>query len=110
MLRRIREALRGCAGCGKIRKNKGSALHGNTELRPVSVTGFEGTKNERNLRKGSCAGQFGMEMVTLENGGLVNSIHGGLYRNSIWYSMYGGKGEMESGRNAAKDGDTSFCR
>lgn len=76
-----------------------------TGLRPVSVTGFEGTKNERNLRKGSCAGQFGMEMVTLENGGLVNSIHGGLYRNSIWYSMYGGKGEMESGRNAAKDGE-----
>ena len=50
-----------------------------TGLRPVLVTGFEGTKNERNLRKGSKAGAFGIEMVTLENGGIVKSIHGGLY-------------------------------
>ncbi len=69
-----------------------------TGLRPVSVTGFEGIKNERNLKGGSKAGQFGIEMVTLENGGIVKSIHGGLYKNSIWYSAYGSKGRMECGR------------
>ena len=75
-----------------------------TGLRPVLVTGFEGTKNERNLRMGSKAGAFGIEMVTLENGGIVKSIHGGLYKDSIWYSVYGSKGRMESGREDAKEG------
>ena len=69
-----------------------------TGLRPVSVTGFESTKNERNLRGGSKSGQFGIEMVTLENGGIVKSIHGGLYKDSIWYTAYGSKGRMECGR------------
>ena len=66
-----------------------------TGLRPVSVVGFEGTMNQRNLRVGSKSGQFGIEMVTLENGGIVKSIHGGLYKNSIWYSVYGSKGRLE---------------
>ncbi len=69
-----------------------------TGLRPVSVVGFEGTNTERNLRRGSKSGQFGIEMVTLENGGIVKSIHGGLYKDSIWYSVYGSKGRMESAR------------
>ena len=77
-----------------------------TGLRPVSVIGFEGTKNERNLRGGSKSGQFGIEMVTFENGGIAKSIHGGLYENSVWYSMYGSKGRMESAREDAKLGDT----
>lgn len=81
----------------------GPIIH-TTGLRPVSVVGFEGTKNERNLRKGSKGGQFGIEMVTLENGGIIKSIHGGLYKNSIWYSMYGSKGRMECGREDAEDG------
>ena len=55
-----------------------------TGLRPVKVTGFEGAKNERNLRTGAKGGAFGMEMVELENGGIVKSIHGGLYKNSVW--------------------------
>ena len=75
-----------------------------TGLRPVSVVGFEGTKIERHLRTGAKGGQFGIEMVTLENGGIVKSIHGGLYKNSIWYSAYGAKGRMECGREDAKDG------
>lgn len=69
-----------------------------TGLRPVSVVGFEGQKTERNLRDGSKSGQFGIEMVTLENGGIIKSIHGGLYKGSVWYSLYGSKGRMESGR------------
>lgn len=75
-----------------------------TGLRPVSVTGFEGTKNERRLRGGAKSGLFGIEMVTLENGGIVKSIHGGLYKSSVWYSVYGSKGRMESARKDAKDG------
>ena len=69
-----------------------------TGLRPVSVVGFEGLKTQRNLAVGSNSGQFGMEMVTLENGGIVKSLHGGLYKDSIWYSIYGSKGRMESAR------------
>ncbi len=76
-----------------------------TGLRPVSVTGFEGTKNERAVRVGAKGGSFGIEMVTLENGGIIKSIHGCfLYKDSIWYSMYGSKGRMECGRKDAKDG------
>jgi hypothetical protein len=47
---------------------------------------------------GKKSADFGIEMVTLENGALVKSIHGGLYNNSIWYTMYGTKGSVESGR------------
>ncbi len=78
-----------------------------TGLRPISVIGFEGTKNERNLRTGAKSGSFGIEMVTLENGGIIKSIHGGLYKNSVWYSVYGSKGRMESSREDAKDGKVS---
>lgn len=78
-----------------------------TGLRPVSVTGFEGLKTERKLRMGCKGGAFGIEMITLENGGIIKSIHGGLYGNSIWYSLYGSKGNMESAREAASSGDVS---
>ena len=76
-----------------------------TGLRPVSVIGFEGTNNERQLRVGSKSGSFGIEMITLENGGIIKSIHGQLYKDSIWYSIYGSKGRMESIREDAEDGD-----
>lgn len=75
-----------------------------TGLRPVSVTGFEGTKNARNLRTGAKGGQFGIEMVELENGGIIKSLHSFLYKNSIWYSIYGSKGRMESAREDAEKG------
>lgn len=78
-----------------------------TGLRPVSVVGFEGANNERNLRTGAKSGQFGIEMVTLENGAVIKSIHGGLYLHSIWYCVYGSKGRMESAR---EDVDTSVRR
>ena len=75
-----------------------------TGLRPVSVTGFEGTQTERVLRVGKKCGLFGIEMVTLENGGIIKSIHGNLYKDSVWYSVYGSKGRMECGREDANDG------
>ena len=78
-----------------------------TGLRPVSVTGFESTMNARGLRVGSKGGQFGIEMVTFENGGIAKSIHGGLYKNSIWYTLYGSKGRAESAREDAENGDVS---
>ena len=78
-----------------------------TGLRPVSVVGFEGANNERALRRGSKSASFGIEMVTLENGAVIKSIHGGLYLHSIWYCVYGSKGRMESAR---EDVDTSVRR
>lgn len=69
-----------------------------TGLRPVSVTGYEGGKTTRGWRVGRRSGQFGIEMVTLENGGIVKSIHGDLYKNSIWYTVYGSLGRAESAR------------
>ena len=79
----------------------GPILH-MTGLRPVAVTGFEGSISERGLRTGAKSGSYGIEMVTLENGAIVKSIHGGLYKDSIWYSVYGGKGRMETARFDAK--------
>jgi predicted dehydrogenase len=72
-----------------------------TGLRPVKVTGFETSKNERNLRVGCKASIFGIEMVEFENGGIAKSCHGGLYKGSIWYTMYGSKGRMETVREDA---------
>ena len=77
-----------------------------TGLRPVSVVGFEGSKNQRRLEGGCKAGQFGMEIITLNNGGIIKSIHGDLYKNSIWYTVYGSKGRMETAREDAKMGDS----
>lgn len=79
-----------------------------TGLRPVRVTGFEGTKTERKIRCGAKGGSFGMEMVELENGGILKSIHGDLYRDSVWYSLYGSKGRMESGLGNRRAG-YPFC-
>lgn len=76
-----------------------------TGLRPVSVIGFESAHNERRFRTGSRAGAYGIEMVTLENGAIVKSIHGGLYKNNISYVVYGSKGRMESARQDAGTGE-----
>ena len=74
-------------------------------LRPVRVSGFEGPFNARMYRMGAKAGPFGVEMVTLENGAVLKSLHGvGPARNSIWYSVYGSKGRMESAREDAEAG------
>lgn len=75
-----------------------------TGLRPVSVTGFESNMNERSVRVGSKCGSWGIEMVTFENGAVAKSIHGGLYKDSIWYTVYGSKGKMESARGIAATG------
>ena len=74
-------------------------------MRPVRVSGFEGPFNARMRRMGAKAGPFGVEMVTLENGAVLKSLHGvGPARNSIWYSVYGSRGRMESAREDAEAG------
>lgn len=73
-------------------------------MRPVKVTGFESTLNERRYSGGSKGADIGIEMVTLENGAIVKSIHGGLYKDSNWYIMYGSKGRMECPREVAAAG------
>lgn len=75
-----------------------------TGLRPVSVIGFESDMNERRVRVGARGAEFGIEMVTFENGAIAKSIHGGLYKGSIWYSLHGGKGKMESAREGVGAG------
>lgn len=68
-------------------------------LRPKYVTGFELPMNERMIRRGYLKSPLGIEMVELENGAIIKSQHGGAVgKYSLWYSMYGSKGHMESGR------------
>lgn len=76
-----------------------------TGLRPVKVTGFEFPYNERNARMGCKSGFGGMEVIRLSNGTYIKSIHAvGCSRNSVWYSIYGSKGRMESAREDANAG------
>lgn len=69
-----------------------------TGLRPKSVVGFELPYTDRTARMGAKCGTAGIEMITLENGAIIKSIHGYLNENSIWYSIYGSKGHMETNR------------
>ena len=71
-----------------------------TGTRPVRVVGFE-TPNVANMaRLGYKGGTSGMIVAQMSNGATVKSLHGDLKRepSSIWYSIYGKKGMMESDR------------
>lgn len=79
-----------------------------TGLRPVKVIGVEGPFNARMARMGAKAGNMAVELVTLENGAIFKSIHGiGPSKNSIWYSVYGTKGRIETAREDS-DPDHSY--
>ena len=72
-----------------------------TGLRPVKVVGFE--TNPDTLEKQQRIAHLsraGLEMITLENGAVIKSIHGGLKMEpgSINYQVYGTKGCMMSKR------------
>lgn len=75
-----------------------------TGLRPVSVVGFELPYNDRMARMGCRKGGGAIEMITMENGAVVKSAHGDMSKNSIWYTVYGQKGRMESAREDAEVG------
>ena len=80
-----------------------------TNLKPVKVTGFEMPYNERMARMGAKAGWGGLIIITLENGAVIKSIHGvGPSRSSVWYSVYGSKGEMESGREGVEGSGCAY--
>ncbi|MCQ2456468.1 MAG: Gfo/Idh/MocA family oxidoreductase [Clostridia bacterium] len=76
--------------------------------RPVKVVGFECPFNARMARMGARAGHTAIEMVTLENGAVIKSLHGlGPAKCSIWYSVYGTMGRLESAReDACIDGNS----
>lgn len=77
-----------------------------TGLRPVKVSGFEVAYNDRMYRMGAKAAPIGLEIITLENGGILKSVHGiGCQSHSIWFSINGSKGRMESAREDAENGD-----
>ena len=79
-----------------------------TGLRPIKVTGFELPYNDRMARCGAKSGHTAIEMITLENGAVIKSLHGvGCSRNSVWYTIYGSKGRLESAREDASIGDVS---
>lgn len=71
-----------------------------TGLRPVRVVGFENPNSAYMANVGSRMGTSGMILMQMENGATVKSLHGNLKRlpDSIWYSIYGDKGMMESDR------------
>ncbi|MBQ8332791.1 MAG: Gfo/Idh/MocA family oxidoreductase [Clostridia bacterium] len=86
-----------------------------TGLRPVKVSGFE-TQNMpfmRNLgTKTACAG---MELITLSNGAILKSLHGGLKHTSHSnYQLNGDRGGMKDladGRLAVYiEGENENCR
>ncbi len=82
-----------------------------TGMKPVKVTGFECPFNERMARMGARAGHTAIEMVTLENGAIIKSIHGvGCSKCSVWYSIYGSKGRIESAREDASPNEDGNAR
>lgn len=80
----------------------GPLLH-MTGLRPKRVSVFELPYNARCGRMGAKGGPAAVEVITLENGAVIKSVHGcGIARNSVWYSAYGSLGRMESAREDAE--------
>ena len=70
-------------------------------LRAVKVVGFETNLNtEKKQMRIGLPEHAGIEMITLENGAIVKSIHGGLKMEpgSVNYQVYGTKGMMQSKR------------
>ncbi|MBE6928831.1 MAG: Gfo/Idh/MocA family oxidoreductase [Ruminococcaceae bacterium] len=88
-----------------------------TGLRPKKVVGIMTPPDMDYYQKGISMMAAGIEMVTMENGAVFKSIHGGLKREpgSINYELYGKKGCMETQRfgdpylNVYREGDKT-CR
>ncbi len=69
-----------------------------TGRRPVKVVGYEVPSDKSVAYKTGRVGGAGLEMVTLDNGAIVKSLHGGLKREPArnYYQIYCSKGTMES--------------
>ncbi len=89
-----------------------------TGRRPVKVVGFETPPNMADIMRMGSSGGSGIEMVTLDNGAVVKSLHGGLKRapGINFFQIYGSKGVMESKRcegkpmNIYKEFPDKVCR
>lgn len=79
-----------------------------TGLRPVRVMGFELPHSARAMRMGRKGGGGAVELVTMENGMVCKSLHGNMDKDSVWYCIYGSKGQMETSRYPAKLGGPSY--
>lgn len=75
-----------------------------TGLRPKSVVGVELPELPRMRAMGRKGGIAAVELVTLENGAVCKSVHGQLYCHSLWWSLYGSKGRMETAREDTEMG------
>ena len=72
-----------------------------TGRRPVQVVGYECPRRERSYEEMGIVSGPGVEMVTLDNGAVVKSIHGNLAREGAtqWnFQIYCQNGMMENGR------------
>jgi len=71
-----------------------------TGTRPVRVVGFENPNVPNMWQKGYAGGASGMLVMQMSNSATVKSLNGYLKREpgSVWYSIYGQKGMMESDR------------
>ena len=70
--------------------------------RPCKVVGVEMPFNARMARMGAKAGSAALEIITLESGAVLKSLHGlGCSKDSVWYSVYGSKGRLETAREDA---------
>ncbi len=71
-----------------------------TGLRPVQVVGTQSIVLPYMSALGTHGGTGAMEIVTLENGAVVKSLHGDMKREpgSVNYEFYGTKGSMETNR------------
>lgn len=77
-------------------------------MRPVSVVAFEMPNNARMKKMGAKGGHSALEIITLENGAVIKSLHGvGCSSNSSWYCAYGHDGRIESAREDAQRGDVT---
>ena len=80
-----------------------------TGLRPVKVWGFEHQRNARSDRMGVKGGGCALQIIELENGAYMKSLHGGLCKDSVWYTVQGSKGRMESEREDIREGEWAVC-
>lgn len=85
-----------------------------TGLRPVQVTGFE-TPNMPFMRKlGTASGTLGMEVLTLENGAFIKSLHFGMkHTHHSNYQLNGDRGalrEIGGELHSYIEGEDENCR
>ncbi len=89
-----------------------------TGRRPVKVVGYETPQPKENIEKTGIIKGSGIEMVTLDNGAVVKSLHGGLKREPAenFYMIYGEKGVLESRKryegellNVYKEDENKLC-